>query len=102
MDIDCAAFDVRGDAPYGLHQPLAGKDVSTVPHQEAQKVEFLDREEDRLSAHKDSALEYTVRAWCNTDDYWTVYFDLFRDVKNAFDKNGISIPYPQVDVHTKN
>ena len=55
----------------------------------------------RLSAHKDSALEYTVRAWCNTDDYWTVYFDLFRDVKNAFDKNGISIPYPQVDVHTK-
>jgi small conductance mechanosensitive channel len=35
------------------------------------------------------------------DDYWTVYFDLFRDVKNAFDKNGITIPFPQVDVHTK-
>ncbi len=55
----------------------------------------------RLSAHKDSALEYTVRAWCKVDDYWTVYFDLFRDVKNAFDKNGITIPFPQVDVHTK-
>lgn len=55
----------------------------------------------RLSAHKDSALEYTVRVWCKTDDYWTVYFDLMRDVKVAFDKNGISIPYPQVDVHTK-
>ena len=55
----------------------------------------------RLSAHKDSALEYTVRAWCKTDDYWTVYFDLIRDVKVAFDKNGVTIPFPQVDVHTK-
>lgn len=55
----------------------------------------------RLSAHKDSALEYTVRAWCKTDDYWTVYFDLMRDVKVAFDKNNVTIPFPQVDVHTK-
>ncbi len=54
----------------------------------------------RLSAHKDSALEYTVRAWCKTEDYWTVYFDLIKDVKIAFDKAGISIPYPQLDVHT--
>ncbi len=54
----------------------------------------------RLSAHKDSALEYTVRAWCKAEDYWTVYFDLIKNVKNAFDKNGISIPYPQLDVHT--
>lgn len=53
----------------------------------------------RLSAHKDSALEYTLRAWVKTEDYWNVYFDLFRDVKYAFDENGISIPFPQVDVH---
>lgn len=55
----------------------------------------------RLSGHKDSALEYTVRAWCKTEDYWTVYFDLIRDVKYAFDKNGITVPFPQVDVHSK-
>lgn len=55
----------------------------------------------RLSAHKDSALEYTVRAWCKTDDYWTVYFDLIKEAKLAFDENGISVPYPQMDVHTK-
>ena len=54
----------------------------------------------RLSAHKDSALEYTVRAWCRAEDYWTVFFDLQRDVRHAFDKNGITIPFPQVDVHT--
>ncbi len=56
----------------------------------------------RLSSHKDSALEYTVRAWCKAEDYWTVYFDLIRDVKLAFDKAGIAIPYPQLDVHTVN
>ncbi|MBR3766868.1 MAG: mechanosensitive ion channel family protein [Clostridia bacterium] len=54
----------------------------------------------RLSAHKDSALEYTVRVWCKAEDYWTVYFDLIKDVKYAFDKEGITIPYPQIDVHT--
>lgn len=55
----------------------------------------------RLSAHKDSALEYTVRAWCVVGDYWTVYFDLMKDVKLAFDAKGITIPFPQVDVHAK-
>lgn len=54
----------------------------------------------RLSAHKDSALEYTVRVWCDAGDYWTVHFDLIKNVKLAFDKAGISIPYPQIDVHT--
>ncbi len=53
----------------------------------------------RLSAHKDSALEYTVRVWCKSENYWTVYFDLISDVKYAFDKEGISIPFPQLDVH---
>ena len=55
----------------------------------------------RLSAHSSSSLDYTVRAWCKTEDYWTVYFDLIRDVKVAFDKNGVTIPYPQMDVHSK-
>jgi len=54
----------------------------------------------RLSAHKDSALEYTVRAWCKTEDYWDVYFDLVKQVKIAFDEEGIEIPYPQVVVNT--
>lgn len=53
----------------------------------------------RLSAHKDSALEYTVRVWCKAEDYWTVYFDLIKEVKYAFDKENISIPYPQLVVH---
>lgn len=55
----------------------------------------------RLSGHKESALEYTVRAWCKTEDYWDVYFDLIKDAKLAFDKNGIRVPFTQIDVHNK-
>lgn len=56
----------------------------------------------RLSQHSDSALTYTVRIWCESADYWEVYFDTTEKVKEAFDKNSIEIPYPQVDVHVKN
>lgn len=53
----------------------------------------------RLSEHGESALTYTVRAWCKTDDYWDVRFDLVEAVKKEFDQNGIAIPFPQLDVH---
>ncbi len=56
----------------------------------------------RLSNHADSALTYTVRVWCKNADYWTVYFDIIEGVKAAFDKSGIEIPYPQLDVHVNN
>lgn len=56
----------------------------------------------RLSQHADSALVYTVRIWCNSADYWAVYFDVLENVKAAFDQNGITIPFPQMDVHINN
>lgn len=56
----------------------------------------------KLSAHNASALTYTVRVWCKASDYWTVHFDLLETVKKEFDKNGIEIPFPQMDVHVKN
>ncbi len=56
----------------------------------------------RLSAHGDSSLDFTCRAWCASENYWKVYFDLTEEVKKAFDQNGISIPFPQMDVHIKN
>jgi small conductance mechanosensitive channel len=40
-----------------------------------------------------------VRAWVNSADYWGVYFDMHEKVKLTFDAEGISIPYPQQDVH---
>ncbi len=47
----------------------------------------------------DSAVNFAVRPWVNTKDYWTVYWDLTRTVKLKFDEEGISIPYPQRDIH---
>jgi small conductance mechanosensitive channel len=47
----------------------------------------------------DSSLNFVVRPWTKTEDYWTVYFEVMRSIKDEFDKSGISIPYPQQDVH---
>lgn len=56
----------------------------------------------RLSAHKESSLEFTARIWVKSADYWTVYFDMKEAIEVAFAKNGIETPYPQVDVNLKN
>lgn len=53
----------------------------------------------RLVNRGDSALEYTVRVWCKTADYWDVYFDLNENITAAFKENNISIPFPQLDIH---
>ena len=47
----------------------------------------------------DSSVNFVCRPWVKTADYWGVYFDLTEAVKKAFDSNGISIPFPQQDVH---
>lgn len=47
----------------------------------------------------DSAINLAVRPWCNPADYWDVYFDVLEGAKDALDKAGITIPFPQRDVH---
>jgi small conductance mechanosensitive channel len=47
----------------------------------------------------DSSVNLTTRAWVNTADYWDVYFEQIEHVKLTFDEKGISIPFPQMDVH---
>lgn len=48
-----------------------------------------------------SSVDLAVRPWVNSGDYWAVRSDLLENIKAAFDGNGISIPYPQQDVHIK-
>ncbi|MCA9732829.1 MAG: mechanosensitive ion channel [Deferribacteres bacterium] len=50
----------------------------------------------------DSSVNFTVRAWCKAADYWGIYFDMTEKVKLEFDKQNISIPFPQRDVHVYN
>ena len=47
----------------------------------------------------DNSVNFNVRPWVNSGDYWPVKFDLNERIKLAFDENGISIPYPQMDVN---
>ena len=56
----------------------------------------------RVSEHGESGVKITARAWVNSGDYWTVKFDILEEVKKAFDENGITIPFNQLDVHVKN
>ena len=53
----------------------------------------------RVSGYGESNIEYTVRVWCKTADYWTVYYDLMEAVGAAFDAHGVSMSYPQMNVH---
>ena len=56
----------------------------------------------RMSAHSDSSIDITTKVWVNSSDYWAVYFYMLEAVKQAFDKNGIEIPYNKLDVNIFN
>lgn len=53
----------------------------------------------RLHELGESSVKFVVRPWAKTGDYWDVYWDITREVKRRFDEAGISIPFPQRDVH---
>lgn len=56
----------------------------------------------RMSGQSAKSIELTCKAWCKTDDYWDVKFDMLEQVKQAFDEQGITVPHEQVDIHIKN
>lgn len=56
----------------------------------------------RMSGHGDSAVNITARVWVNSEDYWTVKWDILEASKLMFDKNNIEIPYNKIDVNVKN
>lgn len=53
----------------------------------------------RVTEYAASSVDITLRVWCETANYWQLKFDLLEQIKKAFDENGISIPYNQLDVH---
>ena len=54
-----------------------------------------------VSELADSSVNFITRAWVETADYWDVRFAMIEQVKLTFDEKGISIPYPQLDIHSK-
>lgn len=55
-----------------------------------------------VSELADSSVNFVVRPWVNSPDYWDVYFEMTAKIKLALDENDITIPFPQRDVHIKN
>ncbi len=53
----------------------------------------------KVSEHADSAVIFVVRVWTDSANFWAVHFDLMETVKKRFDQEGISIPFPQMDIH---
>jgi small conductance mechanosensitive channel len=79
-----------------------------IPHTERVLQEIIDAHEKvladpkpivRLNELADSSVNFVVRPWVKMDDYLEVYWDITRAVKMRFDEEGISIPFPQRDVH---
>jgi small conductance mechanosensitive channel len=54
-----------------------------------------------VSELADSSVNFVTRAWVQSADYWDVHFEMIETVKLTFDEKGISIPYPQMDIHTQ-
>ena len=56
----------------------------------------------RLSKQNASSLDFVLRVWGNSGDYWTLNFDLLEAINNRLEKEGIEVPFNQLDVHVKN
>ena len=83
---------------YGDDIPLAQKVLEETV---AAHPPVLDKPEPMIRVNElaDSSVNFICRPWTKTGDYWDVYWDLTRQVKERFDAAGLSIPFPQQDVH---
>ena len=55
-----------------------------------------------VGEYGDSSVDIFVRCWCKRQDYWDTKFYMLREIKNAFDQNGIEIPFNQLDINFRN
>lgn len=92
----------RVDLTIGVSYSSDLKLTKQVIHEVLAKDERILKDHDitiGVVALADSSVNFVVRPWCKTADYWDVYFDSNLAIKEALDANGIEIPFPQMDVH---
>jgi small conductance mechanosensitive channel len=92
----------RIDLIFGISYGDDIENAEKVLHEIVEEHEaVLDDPEPIIKVHElgDSSVNFAVRPWVKTGDYWDTYWDLTKAVKMRFDKEGISIPFPQRDVH---
>ena len=86
----CASYDSSTEEVKAAIFDAIGRDARIL----ADPAPFV-----RLSAYKDSVVEYVVRVWCRGSDYWDVYFDLNENVRECFAEKGVQMSYGHVNVH---
>ncbi len=79
-------------------------DVQTVLEalREAGTVDTILKEHDvfvALNSYGDSAIEYVLRVWCTSEDYWSTNYTILRRIKAVFDEKGIEMTYPHLNIH---
>jgi small conductance mechanosensitive channel len=95
----------RVDMEFGIAYGSDIEQAERVLHDIVESHEHvLDQPEPQVRVHRlgESSVDLIVRPWVKTENYWTVYWDITREVKLRFDREGISIPFPQRDLHIYN
>lgn len=96
--LDKRRVDIALSIAYGADITLAKKTaletIKAVPGVLADPAPMVE-----VTSLGDSAVALTLRAWAKTPDYWGVYFAGIQAVKESFDRAGVEIPFPQIDVH---
>jgi len=92
----------RVDFSFGISYEDDFQKAKAIINQLIEKDERIFTPFVRVGELADSSVNITVRVWANAADYWGIHFDLIENVKSEFDKQKISIPFPQSDVHLYN
>lgn len=95
----------RVDITFNLAYNADSEKIKEIMNKAVQKHDLILKDEPifvRTTGYQASGIDYTIRVWANSADYWTVYFDLLEGLKKDFDAAGIEIPYNQLDVHVHN
>lgn len=87
-------FSVSYDAPLETVKEAIGRAMAEHPLVLKDEETMV-----RADSYGDSSIQYVMRCWCATEDYWTVYFDLNEAVKDELDRAGAEMSYPHVNVH---
>ena len=95
----------RVDITFNLDYKADSDKIKEIMYNAINKHELILKNEDifvRTTSYGASGIDYTLRVWVKSEDYWTVYFDLLEGLKKDFDNEKIEIPYNQLDVHVHN
>lgn len=77
----------------------AKKSVLKATTKESKVLSSPDKPFVRVGEYSDSCVNLTVRVWCNTEDYWDVYYSMIEKIRESFEEDGIIIPYQRIDIH---